>query len=124
MPFDITWTGPSLLVVGRGAVSVDEIAALVHEICSSPEFDNLRCQLFDFGQVELPEYSPELLTAVAPVIGATRSNAELVVACIPDTPAMRHLVERNRPVLGGLRAFELFANRAAAADWLAARASA
>lgn len=103
MPCRLRFEGRVVLARFDGAVTSAEIADLVNDVASHPQFDEQRFLIVDCRDATLPALDESLLLATAPLIGATLTNRSLALVVVPDSDATRQFAEFCRPTLRHVR---------------------
>jgi hypothetical protein len=119
MPVEMTWERRGVRSRFFGSVTADDLLHHVREICSHPDFGQLRYSILDFrGAIDAVDDSA-LLAVSAKLIDSQYTNPNILVAAITtEREAIDHLTRFiGRGVLN--RQIQVFPTPEAAMDWIA-----
>lgn len=115
----MTWEPHGVRTRFVGPVTAADLLHHVREVCSHPDFGDLRFSILDFREAVDEVNDAELIDVKMLLMGAQLYNSKILVAAITVDPgAIGHLTRFIR--MGVLnRQIQVFASPEAAMEWIA-----
>lgn len=122
MPYRLTWHPHAVEVRYSGALSSDELLGVVERIHADERFDDLRYSLNDFRECSALDCpAPLMETCAALDRAAARSNPNIILLVIGETPAVDDAVRAYDSAGISHYPVRQFPDSAAAWQWIAER---
>ncbi len=122
MPYAITWEAKGFHCRFHGDCTIEDVIKVFEAIGADACFDELRYGIFDYLDVRRQNVTEEQVELVAGLDFAQMlTNPRMVIASVSIDECIRLLWQHYASVVAGSGKRALFADLAAARDWVAAQ---